>query len=70
MSNVSNWDKLDNKGATVRVPMMARGPVVWHQMAVDPILVQNTGITNQPVHESPIDVPQLKFSRDLSASVL
>ena len=48
MSNVSNRGKIVKRGATVRFPMLTRGPVVRHQVAVDPILVQNTRITNQP----------------------
>ena len=44
--------------------MMAQGPVVWHQVAIDPIHLQSTRITNQPEQEAPIDVPQFKFKRE------
>ena len=44
--------------------MTARGPVVRHQVAVDPVIVQNTRIINQPEQEWPIYVHQLKLSRE------
>ena len=53
-----NRGKIVKRGATVRVPMIARGPVVRHP--VDPILVQNT---NQP-EQSPRDVPQYKLTQE------
>ena len=58
---MSNWNrrKIVKRGATVRVPMIARSPVVWNQ--VDPILVQST--TNQP-EQAPRDVPQYKFTQE------
>ena len=48
--------------------MLVRGHVVWHQVVVDPILVQNTRITNQAEQESPIfstifDVSSVIFRR-------
>ena len=75
MSKVSNRGKIVKRGATVRVPMLARGPVARQQVAVDPVLVQNTRITNLPEQESPIDVPQFKLAREpmfhsVSASVV
>ena len=54
-----NTGEFVKKGATVRVPMIARCPVVWHQ--VDPILVQIT--TNQP-EQAPSDVPQCKLTQE------
>ena len=41
MSNVSNRVKIVKKDATVGVTMLARGPVIRHQVAVDPIFVQS-----------------------------
>ena len=58
MSNL-NRDKIFKKGVTVRVPMIARGPVVRHQ--VDTILAQIT--TNQP-EPAPRDVPLYKLTQD------
>ena len=45
--NVSNRGSTVKGCSTVRVFMMARGPVDQQQMAVDPILLQNTRNTNQ-----------------------
>ena len=59
MSNL-NRCRIVERGATVRVPMIARGPVVRHQ--VDPILVQST--TNQP-EQAPRDVPQYRLIQKL-----
>ena len=56
MSNF-NRGKIAKKGATVRVPMIARDPVVRHP--VDPIMVQST---NQPVQST--DVPQYKLTQE------
>ena len=57
MSNL-NRGKNVKRVASVRVPMMARGPVVRHQ--VDHILVQST---NQP-KQAPRDVPQYKLTQE------
>ena len=48
-----NRGKIVKRGATVRVPMIARGPVV--RLPLDPILVEST---NQ--QEQARDVPQYK----------
>ena len=58
MSNL-NRGKIVNRAATVRIPVIARSPVVRHQ--VDPILVQST--TNQP-EQAPRDVPQYKITQE------
>ena len=56
MSNL-NQGKIVKRGAFVRVPMIARGPVVRHP--VEPIMVQST---NQPVQIT--DVPQYKLTQE------
>ena len=56
MSNL-NRGKIVKRGATVRVPLIARGPVV--RLPVDSILVQSK---NQP--EQSIDVPQYKLTQE------
>ena len=43
---------------------MPRGPVVRHQVAVEPILLQKTRIANQPEQESPTHVSQFKLTRE------
>ena len=55
--------------------MMARGPVVRHQVAVDPIQVQSTRIAKQPEQKAPRELPQYKITKEpmlpsVSASVL
>ena len=52
-----NRGKIVKRGATVRVPMIARGPVV--RLPLDPILVEST---NQ--QEQARDVPQYKLSQE------
>ena len=58
MSNLSRGKNV-KKGATVRAPMIARGPIFQHQ--VDPILVQST--TNQPA-QAPRDVSQYELAHE------
>ena len=58
MSNL-NRGKIVKRGATVRVPMIVRGPVDWQQ--VETILVQSP--TNQP-EQAPRGVPQYKLTQE------
>ena len=62
ISQMSNFNrgKIVKRGATVRVPMIARGPVVRHP--VDPIMAQSP--TNLP-EQAPRDVPQYKLTQEL-----
>ena len=60
MSNM-NQGKIVKRCASVRFPMIARGPVVRHQ--VDPILVQSTRTTDQP-EQAPIYFPQYKLTQE------
>ena len=60
MSNLNRGKivKRGKRNATLRVPMIARGPVVRHPAG--PILVQST---NQP-EQAPRDVPQYKLTQE------